>query len=285
MTADAVDSLPSLRVAAVQAVSVAGDVEANVAVGGRRGCAAPPTEGAALVVLPELFLPGYDPGTLRARPDACDVTPDDPRLDPLRLAAAETGAGSSSAPRSGSRPGCRTVSLLAFDAAGGLSRSGTRSSISGTRSGPIFDGRRRRRRRVRLDGWSLGLGHLLRRLLPRARTGCLRCRCARVRLPVGLRRRQRAPPRPVLRGAGPRQRHLRRLRGPGRLVRRPGVQWRYGDLRPAGPTGRPRGHRRGPRGRRPRPGGDRRGPPHQPLRPRPPRLPRLPHLDPPHPRR
>ena len=74
---------PVLRVAAVQAESVAGDVEANVADGGaldrpRRG-----RPGARLVVLPELFLAGYDPRTLAERPARLDVTPDDARLAPL----------------------------------------------------------------------------------------------------------------------------------------------------------------------------------------------------------
>ena len=75
-----------MRVAAVQARAVAGDVEANVdAAAGWVAAAA--AAGATLAVLPELYLPGYDPATLRARPDDCDVTPDDPRLGPLAAAA------------------------------------------------------------------------------------------------------------------------------------------------------------------------------------------------------
>ncbi len=52
-----------LRVAAVQAESVAGDVERNVATAAA-GWRRLPREGARLVVLPELFIPGYDPETL-----------------------------------------------------------------------------------------------------------------------------------------------------------------------------------------------------------------------------
>lgn len=79
-----------LRVAAVQAASVAGDVVANVASAAAwTGKAA--AAGARLTVFPELFLPGYDPTTLRAEPDHVDVTPDDPRLGPLADAAATHG--------------------------------------------------------------------------------------------------------------------------------------------------------------------------------------------------
>ncbi|MGI8577070.1 MAG: carbon-nitrogen hydrolase family protein [Nocardioidaceae bacterium] len=79
-----------LRVAAIQATSVAGDVEANVAaaVGWVKQAA---TTGATLAVLPELYLPGYDPRTLREHPDACDVTAADDRLAPLAGAAAACG--------------------------------------------------------------------------------------------------------------------------------------------------------------------------------------------------
>jgi predicted amidohydrolase len=77
---------PALRVAAVQAESVAGDVEANAATAARWAHAAADA-GARLVVLPELFLCGYSPQTLRSSPDRCDVAPDDVRLKELREAA------------------------------------------------------------------------------------------------------------------------------------------------------------------------------------------------------
>ncbi len=155
MKADAVDSLPSLRVAAVQAVSRAGDVELNVAsaAGWVRKAAA---EGAALVVLPELFLPGYDPATLRARPDACDVTPADPRLDPLRLAATETGAVVLAGASVRQPTGLRTVSLLIVSAEGTVAVGYSKQHLWDEERA-IFvagvDGGS-----VRLGGWSLGLG-------------------------------------------------------------------------------------------------------------------------------
>jgi predicted amidohydrolase len=75
-----------VRVAAVQAESSAGDVEANVATAAKWTVAAA-GEGARLVVFPELFVPGYDPKTVAARTDV-DVDPADERLAPLAAAAA-----------------------------------------------------------------------------------------------------------------------------------------------------------------------------------------------------
>jgi predicted amidohydrolase len=109
--------LAPLRVAAVQAVSLAGDVVANVAAAAawvKRSA----DEGAAMVVLPELFLSGYDPDTQRADPDGCDVTADDSRLDPLREAAtAGVSVLVGAAVRQPDQT--RTVSILAFDVDGG----------------------------------------------------------------------------------------------------------------------------------------------------------------------
>jgi len=72
-----------LTVAAVQAQPVPGDVAANAATAARLATSAK-AQGARLVVLPELFLPAYHPPSLRADPRDTAVTPDDPRLDPLR---------------------------------------------------------------------------------------------------------------------------------------------------------------------------------------------------------
>lgn len=81
-----------LRAAAVQAASIPGDVLANA-----RAAASfvdrADHAGADIVVFPELFLPGYHPPTLEARPVLCDVEVDfygfvaDRRLDPLRAMA------------------------------------------------------------------------------------------------------------------------------------------------------------------------------------------------------
>lgn len=85
-----------LTVAAAQRASVPGDVAANArsAAEGVREAAA---RGARLVVLPELYLCGYDLATLRTDPDGCDLGVDRleaearGRLAPLVDACAGTG--------------------------------------------------------------------------------------------------------------------------------------------------------------------------------------------------
>src|SRR5690349_9963734 len=85
-----------LRVAAVQAEAKPGDVPANAATSARLVARAA-GEGARLAVLPELFLSAYHPPALRADPVGSHVAAaegggvGDPRLDPLRAAAAEGG--------------------------------------------------------------------------------------------------------------------------------------------------------------------------------------------------
>jgi predicted amidohydrolase len=69
-----------LRVAAAQAASVSGDVDANVATAVRLVQDAA-DQGARVVVLPELFLTGYDPAGWS--PETALPRADDPRLAPL----------------------------------------------------------------------------------------------------------------------------------------------------------------------------------------------------------
>src|SRR5690606_11037945 len=80
-------------VAAAQAESVAGDIAANARTTAAYVRAAA-DNGARLLLLPELFLSGYDMRTIGERPDDCDLPAealDDVRLEPLRSAAAESG--------------------------------------------------------------------------------------------------------------------------------------------------------------------------------------------------
>jgi len=78
-----------LTVAAGQAACAALDVPANIAVAAdlvRRAA----DQGADMLVLPELFLTGYELSAVVADPGAYTVDAGDPRLDPLAAACAET---------------------------------------------------------------------------------------------------------------------------------------------------------------------------------------------------
>ena len=75
----------TLRVAAAQAESVSGEVEVNVARAVELVASAAESD-ARVVVLPELFLTGYDPAVWR---HDLSLTPDDEVLDPLREIARE----------------------------------------------------------------------------------------------------------------------------------------------------------------------------------------------------
>lgn len=99
-----------LRVAAAQAHALAGNVAENVATAAQlvRFAAA---SGADIVVLPEMFLSGYDLDLIRSDPAACDIVPGDRRLDDLAAAcyASRTVAVVGAAVRRGGR---RTMSLI-----------------------------------------------------------------------------------------------------------------------------------------------------------------------------
>ena len=148
-------TLGPLRVAAVSATATAGDVPANVAAAAdwvrRAG-----SEGAAVVVLPELFLPGYDPATLRRSPDACDVTAGDPRLDPLTAAAAETGTVAVVGASVRETDGSRSLAVLAVSRSGEVRVAYAKQHLWNEERGIFAAGRRGAS--VEVDGWPLGLG-------------------------------------------------------------------------------------------------------------------------------
>ncbi|PPA60090.1 carbon-nitrogen hydrolase family protein [Micromonospora chalcea] len=148
-----------LTVAAVQAQPVPGDVAGNARAAARLVARA---EGARVVVLPELFLPAYHPPTLGADPEGTDVAADadgrvaDPRLDPLRTAAADAGAAvvNGAAVRHPDRR--RTISSLVVDPAGTVTAAYDKQQLwSGERE--LFDAGRRGAT-LEVDTWRLGLG-------------------------------------------------------------------------------------------------------------------------------
>ncbi|MFD6717375.1 nitrilase [Micromonospora sp. TSRI0369] len=149
----------SLTVAAVQAQPVPGDVAGNARAAARLVARA---EGARVVVLPELFLPAYHPPTLGADPEGTDVAADadgrvaDPRLDPLRTAAADAGTAVviGAAVRHPDRR--RTISSLVVDPAGTVTAAYDKQQLwSGERE--LFDAGRRGAT-LEVDTWRLGLG-------------------------------------------------------------------------------------------------------------------------------
>jgi 5-aminopentanamidase len=144
-----------LRVAAVQAESVAGDVEANIATAASWTSAAA-DEGARLVVFPELFLCGYSPQTLADRPDSCDVSPADARLCVLaELARARQVVvlvGASVRVREAQR----TLSLLAFSAAGEVTVAYDKQHLSGVEQSLFRAGTHGAS--LLVDRWPIGLG-------------------------------------------------------------------------------------------------------------------------------
>jgi predicted amidohydrolase len=144
-------SAEKLPVAAAQAESVSGDVAANVAAAVRLVAEAA-GNGARLVVLPELFLTGYDPGAWN--PDGC-ITPDDPRLDSLREVAREhsvvvvVGAGLDRSTR-------HTLSLLVFASDGTTSAPYDKQHLFAEEA-KFFDAGDHGAT-LELDGWDLALG-------------------------------------------------------------------------------------------------------------------------------
>lgn len=78
-----------LTVAAGQATCTPLDIPANVAVAADLLCRAA-DDGADLLILPELFLTGYELDGITADPETYTLSRDDPRLNPMAIACAET---------------------------------------------------------------------------------------------------------------------------------------------------------------------------------------------------
>jgi 5-aminopentanamidase len=143
-----------LVVAAAQAESVPGDVAGNAATAADlvREAAG---DGARVVVLPELFLPGYDLAGLASdiERDIADPT-GDPRLEALRTAARETETVAivGASVRRGSR---RTIGVLVVDATGTVRHAYDKQHLLSAEAQIFEPGSDRTI--VSVDGWPLGL--------------------------------------------------------------------------------------------------------------------------------
>lgn len=146
-------TLSPLRVAVASAAAVAGDLVANVRAAATLMHPAADA-GARIVVLPELFLPGYDIPTLAADADGCDITDfDDVRLDPLRAASvARNVIGLVGA--SVRLEGRRTIAVLAF-VDGQVHHAYDKQHLWGEEATVFAAGRSGAT--VHVDGWPLGL--------------------------------------------------------------------------------------------------------------------------------
>ncbi len=143
---------PTLRVAAAQAESVPGDVERNVAMAVALVESAA-RDGARVVVLPELFLTGYAP---EAWTHDQAVTADDPRLRPLRDAAAEQRVVVVAGAAVRRAAGTTTLSLLVVDPAGEVDAAYDKQHLFSDERAFFTAGDHGAS--IVVDGWELGLG-------------------------------------------------------------------------------------------------------------------------------
>lgn len=151
----------TLTVAAVQAQPVPGDVAANAAIAARVVSAAA-ERGAALAVLPELFLPAYHPPALRASATT-DVAADaerrvgDPRLDPVRSAARSGGVTVLLGAAVRHADGRRTCTSLLVDRSGTTTAAYDKQLLWGPDENELFTAGDTGAT-LTLHGWRLGLG-------------------------------------------------------------------------------------------------------------------------------
>jgi len=149
-------------VAAVQAEPVPGDVAGNASTAARLVRLAV-DRGAALCVLPELFLPAYHPPALRASPTTTDVAAaaghgvDDPRLDPLRAAARDGAIAVVVGAAVRHADGRRTCSSLVVDRTGTVTAAYDKQHLWGPDERELFTSGAAGAT-LALDGWRLGLG-------------------------------------------------------------------------------------------------------------------------------
>ncbi|MFI9271160.1 carbon-nitrogen hydrolase family protein [Kitasatospora sp. NPDC052896] len=156
---DHLHDLPTtpITLAAGQAPCVPLDVAANVATSAelvRRAA----DRGASLLVLPELFLTGYELPGILADPGRQTLSGTDPRLDPLAAACAETRtAVAVGAPTVDPGNGGPLISQLVLGRDGHLVAQYDKQHVTPTERAAGF-GAGSSGCTVELDGWRLGLG-------------------------------------------------------------------------------------------------------------------------------
>lgn len=151
-----------LTVAAVQATSIPGDLSANAAAAARLVRQATDA-GATVVVLPELFLPGYHPPVLHDEavdtdlPAGADGRIDDPRLAPLRQIARDRKAVVVVGAAVRHPDNRRTCSAVVVDRTGSVIVGYDKQHLCGPDEKALFTPGRRGATLL-IDGWRLGLG-------------------------------------------------------------------------------------------------------------------------------
>jgi 5-aminopentanamidase len=146
-----------LTVSAGQAGCIPRDVTANVATAAALVRLAA-GEGADLLVLPELFLSGYELEAIVAEPATYALAPDDGRLDPLRRACRDTAtAVVAGAPGHDAEAGRVCISALVLGRDGGFVARYDKQHLDSTERAAGFRPGTRGCTLV-LDGWRLGLG-------------------------------------------------------------------------------------------------------------------------------
>ena len=251
-TMDDLRAVPSapLTVAAGQAACTALDISANVAAAAglvRRAA----DQGAALLVLPELFLTGYELPAILADPQTYTLSPADLRLDPLATACAQTRtAVVVGAPTRDPQSGGLHISALVLGRDGRFAVQYDKQHVDPAERAAGFSPGASGCT-LTLDGWRLGLGICWDSSYPEHARAAALDGCHAYLVGAMFGRGRGAHRRHGLPGAGTGQRQLRRGRQPQRAQRPVPRRWPQCRLEPGRHLARRRGYRRPRPGHRP----------------------------------